>query len=213
MSNAANESLKPLAAADPEACVEALRAIASAGKADEPVLRRVAKLLKDEQTIVRAAAIDCLAALAPRDPRVVNACIQGLQAEHRNVQFASQQALTKAGPAAIPLLVELAKEGRKSVRVATLIAVLAIGDPAVPALVATLAKQDERGRQAACELLAMFATRGKPALPALRKLLLDDPHQGVQRAAAAAILAIDPPPAPAPRSGDSREGGAATDGP
>lgn len=193
MSEAADESLKPLAAADPEACVEALRAIASAGKTDEPVLRRVAKLLKDEQAIVRAAAIDCLAALAPRDPRVVNACIKGLQEEQRNVQFASQQALTKAGPAAIPLLVDLAKEGRKSVRVATLIAVLAIGDPAVPALVATLAKQDERGRQAACELLAMFAARGKPALPALKKLLLEDAVPGVQRAAGAAILAIDPP--------------------
>lgn len=140
--------------------------------------------------MVRAAAIDCLSALAPRDPRVVNACIKGLQDEQRNVQFAAQNALTKAGPAAIPLLVNLAKDGRKSVRVGTVIAVLGIGDPAVPALVRCLAEQDNRGRQAICELLAMFNARGRPALPAL-EMLLQDSTPAVRKAAAAAIKQIE----------------------
>ncbi len=174
----------------------ALRKLAAEGKGEEATLKRVSKLLKDEQTMVRAAAIDCLSALAPRDPRVVNACIKGLQEEQRNMQFASQNALTKAGPGAVPLLVNLAKEGRKSVRVATIIATLGIGDPAVPALVKCLAEQDDRGRQAICELLAMFNQRAKSALPTL-EMLLQDSHAGVKKAAAAAIKQIEgegPPP-------------------
>lgn len=184
------DPLAPLSDPDPEVRVATLRKLAAAGKAPEATIVRVAKLLKDEQTMVHAAAIDCLAALAPRDPRVVNACIKGLQDEQRNIQFAAQQALTKAGPGAIPLLVNLAKADRRSVRVATLIAVLAIGDSAVPALVRCLKEQDERGRQAICELLAMFNARGKPALPAL-EMLQQDSSPGVRKAAAAAIKQIE----------------------
>ncbi len=199
-SNPAPDPLAPLKDEDPEVRVEALRKLASAGKAEEAIIVRVAKMLKDPQTMVRVAAIDCLSALAPRDPRVVNACIKGLQEEQRNMQFAAQQALTKAGPAAVPLLVNLAKDGRKSVRVATLIAVLGIGDPAVPALVRSLAEQDDRGRQAICELLAMFNARGKSALPAL-EMLLQDSAPGVKKAATAAIRQIEGgAPAPAPES-------------
>ncbi len=199
-STAPADPLAPLADADPEVRVAALRQLAAGGKAEEAILVRVARMLKDEQAMVRAAAIDCLSALAPRDPRVVNACVKGLQEEQRIIQFAAQQALTHAGPAAVPLLVNIAKDGRKSVRVATLIAVLGIGDPAVPALVKSLAEQDERGRQAICELLAMFNARGKPALPAL-EMLLQDSAPGVKKAATAAIRQIEGgAPAPAPET-------------
>ena len=198
-SSAAPDPLAPLADEDPEVRVAALRQLASGGKAAEAILVRVARMLKDDQAMVRAAAIDCLSTLAPRDPRVVNACVKGLQEEQRNIQFAAQQALTKAGPAAVPLLVNLAKDGRKSVRVATLIAVLGIGDPAVPALVKCLAEQDDRGRQAICELLAMFNARGRSALPAL-EMLQQDSAPGVKKAATAAIRQIEGAPAPAPET-------------
>src|SRR5436309_1714095 len=85
------------------------------------------------------------------------------------------------GPARLGALAGPSEQGRLWAGVA----LLRIGEPAVPALAARLKAADAGARRGAAEALALFGPRARAAVPALTAVRNEDPDPEVRAAAAA----------------------------
>lgn len=153
------------------AALESLRRIGTAGSEAESQIR---KLCRHPDPVVASAAVRCLLKITPGI---------GLS-ENEN-----KQAVSDILRSAVPMLVEALGDVRAEVRNEAAVALIEIGESAVPAVSAQLAHTEPAVRRKACEILGRAGPVAAEAVPAIQRCL-DDPDELVVRAAITALGGI-----------------------
>ncbi len=179
-------------------------AIQEMGKEAGRFIPQVIQALKDPDLFVRLIAARALIPLAPADAaQAVPALVKLLDDEDLDCRIAAAAALAAYGPAAagaVPALSERMLKGDSEFRIADMKAIEAIGTAAVaalPSLAKSFTNIDPRVRTEAARVLGRFGSSpktrvaAKAYLPILRRLSFD-PDTDVRKAAAGAVLEIDP---------------------
>ncbi len=143
--------------------------------------------------VLTSEAAWMLGQIAPRRPSALRSLLAVMP-----VQPGAARELKSVGAAAVPGLVQALRSGDaklEEVAADGLAELGAVAADAVPALVEALASPHWVVRTSAANALRPMRDRAREAIPALR-LLTEDEHPAVVRAARTALVWIDRPPTP-----------------
>lgn len=169
-----------------EAAIGALTAIG------EPSVVAMGVCLEDAELTVQEAASAVLASIA--DSRVREPLIRALASSDWIVRMHAAKALGRIGHQdAVPALIPLLQDKVKAVREEVAAALAAIGDAAVPALLAALQHQEWLVRLHAVESLGK--SKSPQAVEALLSVVFNDPDTAVREDAVRALGDIGAPQA------------------
>jgi HEAT repeat protein len=185
----------------PAVRLTAAEAFENLGTDSRSQLGAVIRASQNDDLFVRWATTRALgrmlqSAPAEESKRIVNALVQRVEDSDLDVSTAALNALAKGGEAARPATVVVlrrATHGDPDTRILairTLEAIDADRATTVAGLIPVLSTDAPRVRKAAVIYLGRRGTRAMPAIPAIRKLLLD-PDEEIRKEAAKAILSIE----------------------
>jgi HEAT repeat protein len=186
--------------ADVRARRAAIDVLETLGPAAAPAAPALANALGDPDPFVRWSAARTLGKISPVEAQTVVPELAKLLGDlDLDLRLAAATALERYGPAAKAAVVELIRATRSSdpvVRVATIRALGAIGEPdahvAIPSLVEAVSDENAHVREIAAEVLGKFGPAAHAAVDDLRKALKDSSPE-VQKAAGDALLKIVKP--------------------
>jgi HEAT repeat protein len=189
--------------ADVRARRAAIDVLETLGPAAAPAAPALANALGDPDPFVRWSAARTLGKISPVEAQTVVPELAKLLGDlDLDLRLAAATALERYGPAAKAAVGELMRATRSSdpvVRVATIRALGAIGEPdahvAIPWLVEAVSDENAHVREMAAEVLGKFGPAAHAAVDDLRKALKDD-SPDVQKAAGDALLKIVKPSKP-----------------
>jgi HEAT repeat protein len=150
-------------------------------------------LTKDKEVTVRERAAATLGVIGPGSEAATAGLTRALRDKEQRVRWYAARALGKMGPAAVPALIEAlcGKDDLLRAYAADSLGDVGVEEKAVvAALSAALGDRAQNVRWTAARSLGRLGPAARDALPGLKKLL-DDPNDGVARAAQAAIEAIE----------------------
>jgi HEAT repeat protein len=178
---------------DPEpgvrrAAAEALGRLRAAAK---PAMSGLEAALKDSDTSVRSAALEAMAAVDPEAAGTLEAVVRGLEDAEERVRRSATTALVALGEKGRPAEARLfAMLGNAGDRELAKEALRAIHPTTMASLLELLKHTDWSLRELGADALARLGKGGAEAVPALEKLMRDDPQDEVKRAARRAVRRI-----------------------
>ena len=175
------------------------------GKAAQPALARLTRLLEAEPFEVREAATTALGSLE-LDAEVLRPHLaRALRDDHSEVRRAASRAILKLGPQGslfIPDIILLAEKKENARSVDRMLRLFERSGPDVrslPELIKELGHKQDRVRLLAIKFLGLAGRNAKDALPALERMR-DDPSADVRQQAQTACKQIRNNAPPASRS-------------
>jgi HEAT repeat protein len=169
----------------------AAEAVGRLKAAAKPAMSRLEQALKDSDTTVRTAALEAMAAVDPEAPVTLEAVVRALDdaefAVRRSAAVALRTLGEKGRPAEARLFAMLGTAGDRDLAKEAL---RAIHPTSIPSLLELLKHADWSLRELGVDALARLGKGGAEAVPALEKLLRDDPQDEVKRAARRAVRRI-----------------------
>lgn len=154
----------------------AVRALGQIGAPARPAAAAIANLLKDKDETVRRQTVTALAAIRPGPQVMVPLVVQMLEDGDPGVQMRIMHAISEAGPAAMPSLIEALKDDRAAYWACLILRDIGpAAKEAVPALAEKLKSQKPEVRREAALTLGTMQEAAIGVLPQIAALL-DDPH-------------------------------------
>lgn len=172
-----------------------LRRIGKAARSAAPVLCQ--HMLADDDARVRAACAAALIEIVPDTPDAVEHLRKATKDPNNIVRTHAVTALGKMGPkakAAVPTLIEaLTDDDDQTVRISASLALVDVGEAAIPALTECLMHDEEFVRASASRALGDIGPAAKSAGQALVDLLVDEKQPSEVRSSSfVALVKIQP---------------------
>ena len=184
---------------DPEARLDAIRALIKLGPTARPAVPAICAATKDRIVFVRRGAAIALGIITPAGPEAVEALMGALIDPDAVVVDNAAHGLMGIGNLAVPPLTKALSSpdnGLRQMAVLTLSGGIRfgrfrdVGTDTVSALIATLADPDVDTRDEAARALADLGPSARAALPALERMAADDPEGSARVTARRAIERI-----------------------